>query len=372
MLPADGMSPSIEDFEIIYPFHTRRMAAIRIMLTTAARPQLPALSYLDIDKVKREEEAYQSRNAGGLQSLPAVTTTSLPYPYPSGPPPPYSNQAPLQHTSNTWAGAQGDNHAQSEPRLIGVDEHDNGKHGPRQSLPSLSEALGVESQRTYSVAAPVAAPTLSALPPQHQSVAPAPSSPSDRRLSGMETLSAPHVAYASKPAYQPHFTSRQEPAPPSSSAYPPLESSRSTFAPIQERPPLQVQTSQAGLRQSPQVSSYQHPQTSPGYEQSSSHSAGPMGPPSFPYGYAPYPSRYTQPGATAGPIYQPSATYPAPQSSSSTWSSNGAPSRVGTDERSIAPYSDSVKRHLDLFDLEAALNEVRHLRNPQYHTPLTS
>ncbi|KAI7515657.1 hypothetical protein KC331_g22003, partial [Hortaea werneckii] len=55
------------------------------MDATNRRPQLPALSYLDVDKVKREEEAYQSRNMCGSQPLPAVTAAS---PYPQGPPPP--------------------------------------------------------------------------------------------------------------------------------------------------------------------------------------------------------------------------------------------------------------------------------------------
>lgn len=81
-----------------------------------------------------------------------------------------------------------------------------------------------------------------------------------------------------------------------------------------------------------------------------------MGPPSFPYGYQPYPPRYAQPtppsSANAGPIYQPSLSSAAPPTPSAGWKSEGG--RYG-EER---PYGESVKRHLDMYDLEGALNDV--------------
>lgn len=86
----------------------------------------------------------------------------------------------------------------------------------------------------------------------------------------------------------------------------------------------------------------------------------PPAPPSFPYGYTPYPPRY---GASApavaptvaGPIYQPSVTHGAPQTPAApSWKSeNGA--KLLSEERI---YGDSVKRHLDMYDIEAALTDV--------------
>jgi hypothetical protein len=88
-----------------------------------------------------------------------------------------------------------------------------------------------------------------------------------------------------------------------------------------------------------------------------------MAPPTFPYGYTPYPPRYAQPtppsSGTNGPIYQPSATYPAPPTPSSSWrSENGSRAAVSDPANGAGDYSASVKRHLDLYDLEGALNEI--------------
>jgi hypothetical protein len=97
----------------------------------------------------------------------------------------------------------------------------------------------------------------------------------------------------------------------------------------------------------------------------------PPPPPTFPYGYTPYPPRYAQSSQTptSGPIYQPSAQFAAPPPPTPAWKQEG--STRYSDERSpSAPYGESVKRHLDLYDLEASLNEVRHLRPPSKLTLL--
>lgn len=116
----------------------------------------------------------------------------------------------------------------------------------------------------------------------------------------------------------------------------------------------------------PQQPSYgQQPQTSPSFEQLSS--AGSMGPPHFPYGYTPYPPKYARPTPPAtgssGPIYQPSANYPPPSSASATWRSDSSTKYSGGQGSEPGDYSASVKRHLDLYDLEGALNEVRNLNH---------
>lgn len=322
-------------------------------MLTITRPQLPALSYLDIDKQKREEAAYADRNTGAAQHAPTASPVSQ---YPSGPPPPYSHSAP--QLANTWSGVKPTAHTPPESRRTSSDDNENTKQSVRQSLPSISEALGVESQTTY----PQSLPT--SHPPSHsthvsQPQAAAPPSPSAARRT-----------YAMEPPHQPSYGNtqsyslssfRQDSAGPQSYQQPeikPLQTSQT-----EARPPLHVQTSQPPPRDHlTGVPSYQPPASSH-YEQPSSHSAGSMGPPSFPYGYTPYPPRYAQPAApnhASGPIYQPSTQFAAPSTPSSTWKSESGSSRYEADDRAPAPspYSESVKRHLDLFDLEEALREV--------------
>jgi len=299
-----------------------------------------------MDKVKREEEAYQSRNMGAPQPLPALAAASPTYPYPSGPPPPYSQ--PPQH-ANIWLGAQS---TRTPPmsRRPSVGEQENIKqtvNTVRQSLPSLSEALGVDSHNSYPARPPL--PPVSHAP----SVAPSPP-PSTVRSFGVE---APHATHPTAPALPPHPSYRPEP--PTS----PQDSARPSYTSPSDRPPLRLQTAHPPARQQ-QASYPPHPSDiSPAYEQPPTQAPNAMGPPGFPYGYAPYPPRYAQPATsstTVGPIYQPSVAYPAPQTPSSTWKSENATSRVGSDDRPAAPadYSTSVKRHLDLYDLEGSLNEV--------------
>lgn len=332
------------------------MAATIIMLTII-RPQLPALSYLDVDKVKREEEAYQNRVTGALSSLPAVTATSPAYPYPPGPPPPYSQPPPAtSHHANAWPGAQSGVHTPPVARRTSGEEQD-AKQTARQSLPSISEALGVDSQTSYSSSTP--APPLSVSAHQLQPSVAAPSSPipGTRRSYGMEPP-APSNAYANTASYPLFAQYRQDPSPQQS--YAPPEPSRLSYA--SERSPLHVHTSQAPRTSQP-PSTYSHPSsTSPHYEQPSSQSAGSMAPPSIPYGYTPYPPRYAQPTPPSsnggGPIYQPSANYPAPSTPATSWKPEGVPKFA--EDRSTAPadYGASVKRQLEFYDLEGALNAV--------------
>lgn len=286
---------------------------------------------------------------GAPQSLPAVTSAS---PYPSGPPPPYSQPPPpASHHANAWPGAQLGVRTPPESRRASGEEQD-AKQSTRQSLPSISEALGVDSQTSYSASTP-APPSAALAHPAHQPSV-APSSP--KRSYAMEPPPLPQNAYGSNGTYPTYPQYRPEA--PVQQSYAPHEPPRS--APTPERPPLHLQTSQASSQgQQPQ---YNYPtSTSPGFEQRSAHTAGSTGPSSFPYGYTPYPPRYAQPtppaSVTNGPIYQPSANYPAPHTPSTSWKPDG--SRYG-DARPAAPaeYGTSVKRHMDMYDLEGALTDV--------------
>ena len=315
---------------------------------TTIRPQLPALSYLDVDTAAREVESPQTRSAGVPQSHHSAPIASPTY-YPSHPPPPYSHPAP-PHT-NSWPGARAPVHTPPDSRRTSGEDSDYLKKTSRQSLPSISEALG---ETSYSSSTSVAQPPL-------QSTAPSSPPLSAKRTYGMDPPQ-PQNPYANNPSTKyPSF--RQDPAGPQS--YPPPEPAKPAYAPSQEtRAPLHLQTTQPPAR-TQQPASYSYTQTtSPQYEQQqSSQSTGTMAPPSFSYGYTPYPPRYAQPTSSSshssGPIYQPSTQFAAPPTPSPSWKAENASSRFGADDRSSAPtYSESVKRHLDLFDLEGALNEV--------------
>ncbi|KAF2774146.1 hypothetical protein EJ03DRAFT_346782 [Teratosphaeria nubilosa] len=315
------------------------------------RPQLPALSYLDVDKVKREEEAaYQRRNSGAANTLPPVTAASPTYPYPSVPPPPYSQPTPSSFRSNAWGSAQTGVQTPPESRRASGEKQES-KQTTRQSLPSISEALGVDSQ-TYPTATP-APPAHTASAHAHQSQAPSgpPRSPASatKRSFTMEPPPPPQT-------YQSFPHAQQEPHP---HTYLPQEAHRTPYAP--ERPPLHLPASESAARPTQPASTYPYPPTAPaGYDQPPAHPAGPMPPPSsVPYGFIPYAARYSQPpppvSGTSGPIYQPSAHYPATPAPG--WKAEAA--RYGPDDATDSrDYSTSVKRHLDMYDLEGSLNEI--------------
>ncbi|CAK4032851.1 GATA zinc finger domain-containing 10 [Lecanosticta acicola] len=327
------------------------------------RPQLPALSYLDVDKVKREDEAYHARNAGTPQSLSTSAAASPTYPYPSGPPPPYSHAhsapPPAQH-ANSWPAPQPAVHTPPESRRTSENEREGAKQSTRQSLPSISEALGVDSQTAF---ASTAAPSAALPQPQSASGPPASPSPTSRRSYPMEPPQGPPTSFPSSTVHTPFPQYRPEPPPPQTYP-PPPEAARApaAYPPAHEtKPPLQLQTSQAPSRPAP-ATFPRPPEPSPAFDHPASHSAGSMGPPSsFPYGYTPYPPRYAIPtppsSVSSGPIYQPSAVYGAAQPPSSGWKSESA-SRYDERHPGQAQYSDNVKRHLDFYDLEAALNDI--------------
>ncbi|KAK3110448.1 glutamate--cysteine ligase, partial [Teratosphaeriaceae sp. CCFEE 6253] len=292
------------------------------------RPQLPALSYLDVDKVKREGEAYHNRYSAP-QSLPSVTAASPTYPYPPGPPPPYSQPSPATtHHAHAWPTVHANVHTPPESRRTSGEEHD-AKQATRQSLPSISEALGADSQTPYHHTSTSVPP-----PPVTQSaIAPASPGPESRRYT-MEPPPALQHAHSSI-GYPPH-----------------------SYA--SERAPLHIHT--ALPQPQPQQTAYAYPpNTSPGCDQPSSQPVGSMGPPGVPYGYTPYPPRYAQPtpppSVAGGPIYQPSVNFPAPGTPSGSWRSDSV-TKYATSESGPGDYSASVKRHLDLYDMEGALNEI--------------
>lgn len=322
------------------------------MLTTPPSPQLPALSYLDIDKVKREEDLYQSRLAGATDTYNSAGDLGQSYPYPSGPPPPYSRPPPSQNT-NIWDGVSSAGHTPVDSRSSGGEEYDNVKRLVRQSLPSISEALGADRQASYQQRVPELKTTsYQAAVPQTPT---APSSPSPHSRRAHELESATHQGPFANTT-RPYESFRHDSVGPH--PYSSLEAKSGLELNAESRHSLHVLTPSSTERFTKPFTPHLP------YEHTVHRGNGSMGPPSNPYGYAPHTSSYAQlppsMSQSSGPIYVPSARFAAPPTPSAGWKNGTASPRFSHADRAPAPtpYGDSVKRHLDLFDLEAALNEV--------------
>lgn len=310
------------------------------------RPQLPALSYLEVGDVKREDTGYQDRKMG-----PPITAASPTYQYPTGPPPPY-NSHPAPASGNGWTPLKSGVRTPPVSRRASGEESESAKQNTRQSLPSLSEALGVDGHTPYQAAPPTHLP---------RPKSPGAQSPTAtiRRPYGID--STPHQEYAAPPLQQ-YSSFRQDSAGPQ--PYLSRESAKPAIEPQSEtRAPLHLETTHSTPRQSQPTAHPHAPPTSMSHDHSSSNaSAGSMPPPpsTFGYGYASYTPRYAQSNPPSsqgtGPIYSPSAQYGPPPPASTGWRAD--PARYSTDERSPQIYGESVKRHIDLYDLEAALSEV--------------
>jgi hypothetical protein len=321
----------------------RQPSPVERLANKQFRAALPPIKMLDIAKTKREEAEYQAR--GTNMSMAPSATNSPTIAYPSGPPPPYSRPS------------YSDARLSTEMRRPSNEDLTN--QANKQSLPSIHEALGVEqpapypstTHRPYSSApqavyhAPVTAPS------------PASPVPARRSFAAMDPPPPPQPTIFTHGPRSPYSQTHQEISP---RQMPEHDRQRSVYAP-------QPMASHAG--QSPLNHQSQYPRSYPvtaSHERTASHplSMPPVAPSSapqhaVPYGYAPasgvvpapapYASHYAYPpsaphsAAPTSSIYQPSITQPAPPQ-------NSEPGR--------APFGDSVKRHLDMWDFGEALNEV--------------
>lgn len=160
--------------------------------------------------MKREDE-YTRHTGAPPHSLPPVTAPSPTYLYPSGPPPPYSQPSSMaQRHANSWSNAQSNVHTPPESRRTSGDDQDAKQ---RQSLPSISEALGVDSQAGYhSNTLPPSQPPPAAS--THQSHTKIPASPllSTPKRYGMDTAvhSQPPSANGTLGSYAPSAAQQPE------------------------------------------------------------------------------------------------------------------------------------------------------------------
>lgn len=329
---------------------------------------LPPINHMDPSRFKREESDYQRK-----LSTPAMVSPLHPHPG--------SSHLHGTHQSPTASAVPGSLAGLLSPpdsRRTSGDEKDTYKPAARQSLPSISEALGAEQALSYP--GPVPPPPSAPAPTsQHHAATSAHPSPSDTRKRPFEPDSY-SAQGPSNPFSHPRSpfvsASAQVPPPPPP---PPQNQADSTHRPPYEpRPPYS--TSQHSSRlpslhpikttQSPPppvarpnlpYSSYP-PAPSPAYEPPAPQPAEPT---NHQYGYSqPQYSSYPPSAPTSSgipPAYPPStSTYSAPRYYPTSLRDN-TEARIEEkklNRASLAPYGESVKRHLDSFDLEASLNEI--------------
>ncbi|KAL8734628.1 MAG: hypothetical protein Q9181_003128 [Wetmoreana brouardii] len=320
---------------------------------------LPSISYINLDKIKRESAYYSSRvPSSAATSMPAPPLVSPSSMY-SCPPPPYSYPS---STTSSIAGGHTNGYISPpmESRRTFEDDKEQ-RHVSKQSLPSIHEALNRDPLSITSLLTKSTAP-----PPQSH---PAPHS------SNRSPTSPTYHSYKDIPSTGPPTTSSEIQSSPIHSAGPPRpnQSPRTAFDPTTSRlpssatrenhyppmlPPRTIPSPAGANRPSMPPSSLRH--SSPAYESVSR--PAPIVNPSHTYSPYPTPYSYAPSMPTISSTFQP----PSPSHPPSWRYGEHENDRVedeyrrnGIKESLTKPaYGEAVKRHLDNFDLETSLNEI--------------
>lgn len=252
---------------------------------------------------------------------------------------PSGQQLPYYPPPATSTPSQPGHISPPESRRVLEDEKD--KAAPRQSLPSIHEALDL----------PYPASTSG---PQSQPGHTAPPSQLIGR-SSTEGPSGPPNPFSNGPSSGPLMRD---------SGYPhqgQLQSdvSRNSFASTNTADSRNVSLQSLSTGKSPTqsaktgVTSVSGSQTSSGYEYSAPPSAGSV---ASPNGYSHFPPNYSFPSQANGPSYPPAPydnrPYMGPSRGEEIKGEYGGRPVPGQ------PHSDLIKRHLDVYDVETSLNEV--------------
>jgi hypothetical protein len=312
------------------------------------------ISFLDMDKIKNEGSAYAQRlPISAALNMPAPPLISPSHMY-SGPPPPYSYPSSTTSSVIGYGGLT----SPTEPRPTS-DEDKEPPSAHRHSLPSIHEALGGEQHMSITSLLSKPVPTQTAQPNlNHSPTTVIPRSypePTSRGPLASINQQSPSVFHSheseksTRPQYSPrastdllpsrfsavnstdgHYAALQ----PSRTSLNPMDMSRATAQPAPHHHP------------SPVYERFQRPAPAP-------NPYPPVGSYHAPYSYPP--STATIPSHQHPPIHPPN------------WRSNGSEIDRAEEVRRAAAkgsplagqaYGESVKRHLDNFDLETSLNEV--------------
>ena len=324
---------------------------------------LPSISYLDLEKVKREASEYNQRQLPSVaMTIPAPTILSPSTMY-SGPPPPYSY--PSSTTASSISGLNG---YISPPESRRTSDDDKEPPQPPQappipslqSLPSIHEALGGDQPLPYTSVAPPAnlAQSLPTAPTQSPTIhipRPQPEKNGIESHGPYPSTQLPRANYTSSQASErlsnlPHSHLSSE-----DKAHPFTSINRQEPAPL-SAPPKPYTSPVSRHIYSPRMSHLDRlspPNTQSTHSSTSMQSQAPRTPYQPAYSYPPSAPNQT---AHSHHYYQQPA-----------WRADGSEIDRAEEMRKAAPrgspisghqYGESVKRHLDIFDLETSLNEV--------------
>lgn len=326
---------------------------------------LPSINHLDPDRVKREEIEYQRK-----QSAPMISPLHS-----------FSGISQLHgnHQSSpasAISGVLGGLLSPPDSRRTSGDEKESQRPTARQSLPSIHEALGSEQPLSYPTSVPPPSALVSA--PQHYLPQSGATSPVDQRPRHFSTdfngtqgpanpfshPRSPFLGTSSSQAPPPPLSQPQ----PDSLSRPPFADPRSSINTPQHNPKLPtlhpLKTTQSPPPSATRPNHYpSYPPPSSTYESATPQSAASMG---HHYSYSQYPPGYP---LSAPSVSAPNSAYPPATSTYSapprypppSWQNSSEMARLEEkkiNRSSLAPYGESVKRHLESFDLEASLNEV--------------
>ena len=315
---------------------------------------LPSINYLDMEKIKREASEYSPRNPS--TTMPAPLQISQLHMY-SGPPPPYS------YPSSTASSVLGLTGYISPPgsRRTSDDDKEPQAALRQQSLPSIHEALGKDQALLYSSGPP------SIVPPAQTSVPVSvhtPTTPVSRSHPDAVLLGPPNpYASSAQPLPYNHEPSdrraQQAHRKGSQGDDPPLRSSRFATHDLSSQPVDYTAISSPPVRPSPLP--MQHQNSSPTYNSVTPHASSVL----------PQPAYYGQPAYSYPPQMASVLSYQNQGAQPGAWRTDGTETDRAEEIRKAASkrsppsghhggqhYGESVKRHLDIFDLETSLNEV--------------
>lgn len=341
------------------------------VLTLPCSVGLPSINHLDADRVKREDMDYQRKHSAAAVPSPL-------HPHHPGPLHLHSTHQPSP--ASAVPASLGGLLSPPESRRTSGDERDPLRPSARQSLPSIHEALGSEQPLPYPATVPPPTALMSA--PQHYLPPSATTSPADKRPRhfppDLHASQGPSNPFShSRSPFIGSSASQVPPPPPPAQTHaeslprPPFSESRPSYSTPHHNPklpslhPLKTAQSPSTSAARPNVTYPSYPPQSAPYEAPTPQSAAPM---NQHYSYPPhYPPSYPH---SAPPASAPHSTYPPSASTYSApprypppaWRDTNAEmahleeKKIG--RSSLAPYGESVKRHLESFDLEASLNEV--------------
>ena len=293
-----------------------------------------------------------------------VSPTSTIY---SGPPPPYSyppsaTSSIVGGNNGTSAGQVPGNYNPSQNRQTTGDDKDGSYAPPRQSLPSINEALSISSILNTNAPSRPSITARSPTSPTYRHHIDTPLSrptesiaqQSPRETKPYEVM---HRTSISTYSSQPSYTSYDTKSIPST-----ISTSSSLFSASQ--PPRTMPGSPSYPRPGPSTIQQRHP-LSP-FNDNKITQPQPLSRPE-PTSNAPFSHASFQPAYSYPPSTPVTASYQQPLFEQPTWRNGNLEQERAEEVRKAVPkesppdkcvYGECVKRHLDIFDLEMALNEV--------------